>query len=316
MNRSEIIQKLNNEYSAKRAIAIARAEAIKESALKNEEFEKLEKTLTSSTFDMAKLSVFNPESVELKKLIEKVKKLEEKKSALLKKLNINENAFEPQFSCKKCKDTGRVAGDFCSCFKNRMIEELIASSGIDTTELSTFANFDESIAKTKTQQDSLKKLKSKLTSFAEKFPNSKVNTITLSGKTGVGKTFALECTANEIMHKGFSTCFMSSFAINSIFVKYHSCFDSNKEGYLDLLLEPDLLVIDDLGTEPMLKNVTKEYFYLIFSERMRKNKATLISTNLNLEDILAKYGERIFSRLSNKSHALLIKVDGDDLRLN
>ena len=64
----------------------------------------------------------------------------------------------------------------------------------------------------------------------------------------------------------------------------------------------------------MLNNVTKEYLYLVISERMLKSKSTLISTNLDAKNILERYGERIFSRLFDKTKSLLLRIEGHDLR--
>lgn len=76
-----------------------------------------------------------------------------------------------------------------------------------------------------------------------------------------------------------------------------------------------MLVIDDLGTEPMLKNVTVEYLLLVLEERQTRGRATVITTNLTGENILNRYGERIYSRLSHKQYSMMIEMKGNDLRL-
>ena len=80
-------------------------------------------------------------------------------------------------------------------------------------------------------------------------------------------------------------------------------------------LSSEILFIDDLGSENKIKNVTNEYLYLVLNERMLHHKKTVISTNLNLEQIQDVYGERIFSRLMHKKQSLKIKVSGKDLRI-
>ena len=103
--------------------------------------------------------------------------------------------------------------------------------------------------------------------------------------------------------------------MNNLFLSYHTTFDDQKQNYIDALLEPDVLFIDDLGTEPVLKNVTKEYLYLLLSERTNNNKLTVITSNLELDAILSRYNERIFSRLCNKRESFVAKIEGKDLRL-
>ena len=74
------------------------------------------------------------------------------------------------------------------------------------------------------------------------------------------------------------------------------------------------MVIDDLGAEPIYKNVTLEYLLLILSERLAKNMPYIITTNLSQEQILDRYGDRILSRLNDKKHGVNIEIKGEDLR--
>ena len=64
--------------------------------------------------------------------------------------------------------------------------------------------------------------------------------------------------------------------------------------------------------EPNIKNVTIEYLIVLLSERV--NKHTIIATNLSPIEIQNKYGDRVFSRLTNKETNKLLYLDGDDLR--
>lgn len=315
MNKNEIIEVLNGEFSEKRRSARALAEKNLSLALADPEFHDVYTKLKESEFQLAKAQVYGEKSDKTENLESKIKELKKKESKIFSRLGIAKNSFEPQYNCKKCKDSGRIDGEHCSCFKTRLTEELVKISGLEISSLADFSSYDSMIASDKEQRQELEKLKDILIKFADKFGSSKYKNIVLSGRTGVGKTFALECTANEVMKKGFTVCFISAFGLGNQFVKYHSCFNANKQSYLDILLDPDLLVIDDLGTEPVLKNVTREYLYLIISERMLKGKVTLVSTNLGPNDILERYGERVFSRLNNKSKSLLLNLSGDDLRV-
>ena len=74
-------------------------------------------------------------------------------------------------------------------------------------------------------------------------------------------------------------------------------------------------MIDDLGTEPILKNITKEYLYNLINVRQVNNKPTFITTNLSLDNILERYDDRIFSRLGNKNLATNIQLTSSDKRV-
>ena len=66
----------------------------------------------------------------------------------------------------------------------------------------------------------------------------------------------------------------------------------------------------------MLKNVTKEYLLILINERLAKNKATIITTNLQPEDIIKIYGQRFASRIFDKHNSAIINFTGKDLRMS
>ena len=155
------------------------------------------------------------------------------------------------------------------------------------------------------------KIKELLQKWCRNFPKiTKIN-INLLGGAGAGKTFFLECIANEIVNKAYSVCYKTAFDLNEACRLYHIGQGSD----LPAILDADVLLIDDLGTEPVLKNVTKEYLYNIINQRQVNNKPTIITSNLSLNDVLDRYDERIFSRLSNKILSLNIQLDSGDKRI-
>ena len=75
--------------------------------------------------------------------------------------------------------------------------------------------------------------------------------------------------------------------------------------YINLLnksvLETDLLIIDDLGTETLNSMKLSELFTIINTRILNLNNKitkTIISTNLNINEIFGKYEERIGSRIA------------------
>ena len=136
----------------------------------------------------------------------------------------------------------------------------------------------------------------------------------LCGKVGIGKSCLLSAILNELLSKGVDAQYLTSYQLNSLLIKYHTTDLREREVIMEGLVETDVLIIDDLGTEPILKNVTIEYLTVLLNERI--NKHTIIATNLSLSEIQAKYGDRVFSRLINKQKTRIIYIDGNDLRLN
>ena len=78
----------------------------------------------------------------------------------------------------------------------------------------------------------------------------------------------------------------------------------------------EVLVIDDLGTEPMLENITIEYLFTLLNERRANRLPTLVATNLTPRELQARYTERIFSRLMDRSETQVLLFFGEDVRLH
>ena len=112
--------------------------------------------------------------------------------------------------------------------------------------------------------------------------------------------------------KNLSVCFKTAFELNELARLYHI----GKSYEFGDILKVDILLIDDLGTEPILNNVTKEYLYNLINVRQINHLPTIISTNLSLDNILSRYDERIFSRLANKNLSTNIILTSQDKRLN
>ena len=74
----------------------------------------------------------------------------------------------------------------------------------------------------------------------------------------------------------------------------------------------DLLIIVDLGTE-LTNTFTTSQFFICLNERIRKQKSTLISTNLELFDIASIFSERFFYWISNSF--IMLHLFGNDIRI-
>ena len=162
------------------------------------------------------------------------------------------------------------------------------------------------------QSTNLSKLYYSMQSYCNDFPANKYKNIMLCGKVGVGKSCLLSATLNELLDKGIDCIYLTAFHLNSLFLKYHTTNIKEREHILNNLINADVLIIDDLGIEPLIKNVTIEYLTVLLSERV--NKHNIIATNLTFNEIQDKYGDRIFSRLTNQTNTKVLYLDGDDLR--
>lgn len=225
----------------------------------------------------------------------------------------NNLAFPHQkFKCNVCNDSGYVEKDGkkerCSCFTRMLIDEAMKNE--NCSNIISFDDFNESIFDDKIKKEILN-IRNHLKTYSEKFPNVKKPNTILFGNTGTGKTFLLSCVYTELKKKGISVVFLTAGRLFDMLKKYAF----NQINDIDVLLDAEMLIIDDLGTEPMFNNITIEYLFMLINERSRNNKSMLISTNFSADDLKNHYTERISSRLLDKSATNKIFIPGNDLRL-
>ena len=297
MTKNEIIKKVEKFFENKQHEFKLAEEENFATNMQNSKFAELEKEIRALNIELAKKEDGKKEKV-----------LEEK----IKQQNAIKKPLKLKVDCKKCGDSGVVDGKRCSCFNKKVSELLISESGIQTENLKKFSDSD--FSKFENSED-IKKIYSAFEKIVNKLGSVKFKNFLIEGDSGVGKTFLLSAIAGECIERGYSTFFVTAFNLNSLMLKYHTNFAEDKEKFLAPVFECDVLIIDDLGTEQIFKNVTKEYLLEILKERVLQGKHTFISTNLSLDQIIDRYGERIFSRIVDKSNSLTIKMENSNLRL-
>ena len=148
--------------------------------------------------------------------------------------------------------------------------------------------------------------------YAENF-RQKGGSLIFTGGTGVGKTFLSNCIAKELIDQFQSVIYLSSNDLFDVFSKnrfQHETEEEMREMY-QYILDCDLLIIDDLGTELNNTFVSSQLFYCI-NERMIRQKSVIISTNLSPAMLRDSYSDRIASRIL--SSYMVIPLYGEDIR--
>ncbi|MCX4312878.1 MAG: ATP-binding protein [Clostridia bacterium] len=217
----------------------------------------------------------------------------EKLYAAAKKLGIRKELITPPCKCEKCNDTGYADGRYCSCVIKRVISANAHNLVLPQTDFT---------AAKKTAPKAIAKLYATAQKYIDDFPNNAKPFFIMFGSSGTGKTVLASAIATAVMQKGGAVVTVSAFDFVKRAKDYHTQFAI--DDYTDLftpMLDCDLLCIDDLGTETLLKNVTREYLYTVINERWLRKKHTVITTNLTAESLLARYGEAIASRLMDKN---------------
>lgn len=124
------------------------------------------------------------------------------------------------------------------------------------------------------------------------------------------------CIANEILKKGKTVLYQTAPVLLESVIDYKMSKTKNvSENIYDSVLNTDLLIIDDLGTETLNSMKLSELFTIINTRILNLNNKitkTIISTNLNINDIFNHYEERIGSRIAG--YYDIYYFFGDDLR--
>jgi len=307
MDKNFYINEIISEYADNLNRQRTENEAALKKARKLPAFAALEKETAALEILCAKAEA---EGLSCEKENAGLKLLYQKREKLLKD---NELFIEIKYSCIACKDGGWKGKELCNCVKQKLHGLLIKEGGLPYPK-AVFGKkaaeiFGENI------RPEMSKLYVKLEKYCAEIADKETKSILIAGNTGVGKTHLLCCMANALMDQGCTVQFLTAFSLLSgVMLKYHNAPMDGKEALLSPLLDCDALFIDDLGAENIFNNVTMEYLYLIINERQLSGKYLFISTNLDSEQLLNRYGARIHSRLLNKSTSFFITMPGDDLR--
>lgn len=308
INKVEVSKQLSELFATKQKNAKLNANINFEKALKNENFKTSFYKIRSLQFDLSKLEDSSNEAKQILKQIEEERKT---LNAELKNCGFTKDDLKPQYECKKCNDKGFINNVPCQCYKTEQSKLFLKESGINKQSLPQFSNINYSLFGDAKTQENIKHIYSSAKDFI--FDNTQ--TLVILGKTGVGKTYLSECVLNEAINNRVFSIFTTAFNMNNSFLDYHTSNYLNKQDILSPYLTCDLLIIDDLGSEIMFDNLTKEYLYLILDTRQRNNLKTLISSNLTLEQLQSHYDDRVFSRLINKQAGnKLFNMTGANLR--
>ena len=192
MDRNQLLIKCQQELAISRINA--QNQAIKNMIMvrKNSKFAELEMKERELSFEIGKKRAFGENIKEKQSELQEVKRL---KHAILLSLGLDSADLVPNYSCKKCNDTGYINGQMCRCLKEKLSREILNESGMSQLQLQPFSSFSTEIAKDEEHKSQLLKIKNIFEDISQKFPNTKYKTVILSGKTGVGKTFLASCLA-------------------------------------------------------------------------------------------------------------------------
>ncbi len=247
--------------------------------------------------------------------------LRREKAELLREYGYEPDYMEMRYHCPDCRDTGYADGKKCHCFLKEQTKLLYAQSNIEEIlKRENFGTFSFDVYDSReiipelemTVAEYMRQVLGWCREYVANFA-SKGGNLLFTGGTGVGKTFLTNCIAKELIDGGQSVICLSANDLVDVFSggKIHADSEEELRDMYRYVLDCDLLIIDDLGTELNNSFVSSQLFYCL-NERLLRGKGTVISTNLSVSTLRDTYSDRVSSRIT--SAYTIIPLYGEDLR--
>ena len=246
--------------------------------------------------------------------------LQQKRDDLLDEVGLLEFYREDNYTCKKCQDTGYIGNKKCDCFKKLLMQAAFESLGAGRPQDCRFSNFfleyysEQPLKNGLIPREKMTYIKNFCEDYVRNFTvksharkegelllTSKISpSLLFLGDTGLGKTHLSLAIAGEVIGKGYGVIYGSAQNVMAKLERekfnYSYQQDHEQQSYLSMILECDLLILDDLGTELLNQFVTAT-LYNIINTRLLDGRPTIISTNLTFLEISHRYTNRLVSRL-------------------
>lgn len=228
--------------------------------------------------------------------------------------------LQMKYSCKKCKDTGYVGSERCNCLMQKLIahqykqfklSHRIVKENFENFNINYYSN--EPIDGGRSPRENMQHIFMECIKYTKDFEQHNKNLLFI-GRPGLGKTFLCNSIAKDLLDMGKIVIYQSAPDLVDLVRKYKFDFDNEEAGdeALKDIYVCDLLIIDDLGTE-LGTQFSGLVIYNILNKRLLENKKMIISTNLDVDEIIKTYSERISSRIFG--NFLMYEFFGEDIRL-
>ncbi|WP_325228497.1 ATP-binding protein [Oscillibacter sp.] len=246
--------------------------------------------------------------------------LQEERRLLLADLGLPADCLEDKPACPLCGDTGWREGRMCRCLRaycareqqkelSRMLD--LGNQSFETFSLEWYSETEDP-ALGVSPRENMDWIYRTCKRYAADFGAGSGNLL-LTGDPGLGKTFLSAAIAREVGAEGFSVVYDTAAHIFDRFEarKFGREAGEALEADVDRVLDCDLLILDDLGTE-MTTPFVQSALYTIVNTRVINRRAAILSTNLKLDDLGRRYTPQIVSRIEGEYQVL--PFFGEDIR--
>lgn len=251
--------------------------------------------------------------------------LQTERARLLERLGHSPEELESTPACPLCGDSGWQGGRLCGCLQALCAKEQLAelTSLMNLSDQQTFEQARLEVYSPqvwpelgRSPREHMEGVIGLCRSYAQQFGRYPLKNLFLSGDTGLGKTFLSGCIAREVSAGGHSVVYDTAIRLFSVFEarKFSRDMGEERQARDDTrrYLQCDLLILDDLGSE-LTTAFVQSALYELINSRLTAGLATIISSNLTMDDVRARYSPQIYSRLAGEYRTL--PFFGEDIRL-
>ena len=245
-------------------------------------------------------------------------RIQEEKRQLLTQMGLPQDCLDEKPACALCGDTGYRNGQVCRCLRqyyareqqkelSRMLD--LGSQSFDTFSLDWYSDRydpDWGISPRKNMET----VYDVCADYAHQFGKRPGNLL-LFGAPGLGKTHLSAAIAREVSSKGWSVVYDTAGRIFQRFEAQKFTREEDAGDDVDRVLNCDLLILDDLGTE-MTTAFVQSALYQIVNTRLMEKKSTILNTNLMPGEIARRYSPQLASRIEGEYQ--LLPFFGEDIR--
>lgn len=230
---------------------------------------------------------------------------------LLRGAGLAPDALRLRYRCAVCRDTGYLDGGGvrrpCAC---RLLLAAKLDPAVGVNDRETFETFDEAVYEDEAQRRQALTAKKYCEAYANTLPRPLTPNLLLMGMAGLGKSFLGNAVAYRALGRGVEVVRATAYG----FVQDTLASIRGEGRGAARCRRTPLLVLDDLGTEPLVPNVTVESLFALVNDRAAAGLATVMATNLSFAELQQRYGERLFSRLSDAANTRILRLEGKNLR--
>lgn len=309
MDKQEIYLQADRILNVRRMNASQDWHKRESEAMEIAEFANVASALRRAQNNYAKARAFGLK--ECDKIATEVEKLQQNYDATVQKLGLD---LKLHPTCDQCNDSGYLTdGKECAC-RRAIVRDLLRKSCV-IADMPPFT-FNDHAPKGLPQKQAqwLDQLYAFAKRYGAQFSGAKTKCVLLYGTPGTGKSALLSAVGNDLLDRGYSVCYLPAYRFHETVLSRHLSPKLPPSDVYKAMFESDILLLDDLGTEPLYRNITMESLLYLLDHRLAQGKATWLSSNLTVENLQSRYGERIVSRLTDKSYSQVWQMQGENIR--